>query len=96
MLIPRRTFRAFLRGRRSRSLYGMPFEQVLSRSVAAARAEMGVVDDAPATAKDVALYVVTAIAGYVLGSILFWTMLPLVPVGLFMNLLRARQQRATS
>ena len=92
-LIPRRTFRAFLRGRRARSLYGLPFETMLAQTVSEARTMMGVAEDVEATAGDVALYVATAIAGYVLGSLLFWTMVPLAPIGLLMNLVRARQKR---
>ncbi len=91
--MPRRSYRAFLRGRRSRTLYGLPFEKVLQQTVAEARDEMGVVDELRATSKDVALYLVTAIGGFLVGTILFWLMVPFIPVGLFMNVLRARQQR---
>jgi hypothetical protein len=93
-LMPRRTFRAFVRGRRSQSLYGLPFEQVLQQTVTETRAAMGVADDVRPTAKDVALYVATAIAGLALGTILFWSMVPFIPVGLFMNVVRNRQRRA--
>ncbi|KYF68640.1 hypothetical protein BE04_10770, partial [Sorangium cellulosum] len=37
---PRRTVRAFLRGRRSESLYGQPFEALLDRTVGDLRREM--------------------------------------------------------
>ena len=94
-LIPRRTFRAFVRGRRSRTLYGLPFEAVLGQSVAATRDRMLADGDVKPTGNDVARYVVTAIGGYVLGSVLFWMMVPFIPVGLFMNVLRARQRRVT-
>ncbi len=33
LAMPRRTWRAFLRGRRGRSLYGLPLEEVLDRSI---------------------------------------------------------------
>jgi len=39
---PRRTVRAFLRGRESRSLYDEPFEALLDATVAATRAQTGV------------------------------------------------------
>jgi hypothetical protein len=96
LVMPRRTFRAFLRGRRSRSLYGLPFETVMQRSVADARATMGVVDEPHATARDRAIYVATAAAGFVLGTVLFWMMVPFIPVGLFMNVLRSRARRAVT
>lgn len=80
---PRRTFRAFVRGRRSQSLYGQALDGVLSQTVAEVRAQTGV--DEPqqsASVRDVVLFVAAAAAGLVVGSLFAALTLPLVPVGL--------------
>lgn len=41
LFMPRRVLRAFVRGRRSRSLYGLPLEPLLETSVGVARQEVG-------------------------------------------------------
>jgi len=92
--LPRRTFRAFIRGRRSRSLYDLPIEDVLGRSVAKARADTGVAAQLHATARDVARFLLIAISGLVLGTVLFWTLvLPLVPVGIVLNFKKRSRAR---
>jgi hypothetical protein len=67
--IPRRTFRAFVRGRHATSLYGREFEPLLDRTVGEMRAECGLDRPAAARASDVALFAlawaVAAVSGLV-------------------------------
>jgi hypothetical protein len=78
---PRRTFRAFLRGRRSRSLYGEQLESLLDGSVAEARARMGCPGEPPpARASDVALFALTVLSGFVTGLPLLAVSIPAVPI----------------
>ena len=71
LVMPRRTFAAFVRGRRSRSLYGESLGAVLDLSVDAARAKLGVPDGAaPREAGDRAAFAAGAVAGAVLGALL--------------------------
>ncbi len=83
VLAPRRIFAAWVRGRRSRSLYGLPLEPLLESTVAEAREKMHVPERAPkATAGDVATFAVAATVGTIVALALFVTLLPLVPIGL--------------
>lgn len=71
LVMPRRTLAAFVRGRRSRSLYGESLDAVLALSVGAARSQLGVPDDArPRRASDYAAFAAAALAGTVLGAVL--------------------------
>lgn len=82
---PGRTFRAFVRGRRARSLYGEPLEALLESKVADVRARYGLRElDTPAapTLADYALFTLAVVGGAILGGALFGLLLPLVPVGL--------------
>jgi hypothetical protein len=92
-LSPGRIFRAWVRGRRSRSLYGEDLEPLLDGTVRDARATMRVpASDAaiePALA-DRALFVGAALVGTVIATALFAVVLPLVPVGLVSAALRRR------
>lgn len=86
---PRRSFAAFVRGRRHRTLYGEDYDALLDTTVADARAKYAPTDvDLRPRASDVALFALATFSGFVLGWLMFWVMLPLVPVGLFMNHLR--------
>lgn len=95
---PARVFAAFVRGRRSRTVYGEPFEPLLDETVGALRARHlgpGDGDARRATAGDVALFALATIAGMAVGLLTFALLLPLVPLGFFMNWLRKRTpQRA--
>jgi hypothetical protein len=83
VLAPRRIFAAWVRGRRSASLYGLPLEPLLESTVAEARAKMHVPERAPApTASDVATFALAATVGTVVALALFVTLLPLLPFGL--------------
>ncbi len=90
LVAPRRTFRAFLRGRRSRSLYGEELDPLLDGTVAAARARTGVDVERPEpTAADVALFAGGLAAGLVVGLALFALVLPIAPfAALALNLRR--------
>jgi hypothetical protein len=67
--MPRRTFRAFLRGRRTHTLYGRDLEAMLDRTVGDITAEIGTsrADVGPARAADVALFALAFAAGSVIG-----------------------------
>jgi hypothetical protein len=72
LLSPRRIFRAFLRGRRSRSLYGEELEAQLDRPVAEVRRERLGADETPpvaaATLGDVARFGALVTVGATLGT----------------------------
>lgn len=77
LTMPRRTFAAFVRGRRSRSLYGEQIEELLAMRVGDVRQKMGVPDvSSPPGGADRALFGAATVAGLVLGTLA----LPLVPV----------------
>ncbi|KYF58527.1 hypothetical protein BE08_42045 [Sorangium cellulosum] len=92
---PRRTVRAFLRGRRSESLYGRPFEALLDRTVGDLRREMRV--DAPPsgpTAGDVLWLALASLAGLVVGVVGFAFVLVVAPIGIVNLALRRRRHAA--
>lgn len=96
---PRRTFRAFVRGRREQTTYGHDVEEILELRVGEARARFAPLTGRPrpeATAADVALYVGAVLAGLAVGLVTMTLMLPLVPVGVVTNLLRRRANPASS
>jgi hypothetical protein len=81
---PRRTFRAFVRGRHARSLYGRDLDALLVRTVDEVRAEMGLAPGgAPArpTAGDVALHALATAAGLAVGLVMLPLGLALGPIG---------------
>lgn len=89
-LIPVRTFRAFVRGRHARSLYGAPLDELLDAKVSDVRARMGVAPSPSASAADVVLFVLASIAGLAVGLATLAIFLPLMPIGLVaLNLRRA-------
>lgn len=93
---PRRTFAAFVRGRRQDTLYGEDYEALLAMTVGAARTRFAPkADDAPARASDIALFVLAASVGFLVGTVAFWMFLPLVPVGLVTHHLRRRGHAAS-
>lgn len=70
LLWPRRTFAAFVRGRRSRSLYGEKIGELLDATVGEVRAKMAVPADPPrATAGDYAAFALAATFGGVMGGL---------------------------
>jgi len=85
-IAPRRTFRAFVRGRRTDSLYGKDLEAMLDRSVGEMRRETHV--DQPVAevrAADVAAFTAFSVVAVITGLISTAMAIPIVPVGLLMN-----------
>jgi len=83
LVAPRRVFRAFKRGRRSRTLYGEVFEPLLDRTVQEARARYVAPDEMrPTQAGDVLGFALGLVVGLVVGLLLAVVVIPLVPVGL--------------
>jgi hypothetical protein len=92
---PRRTYAAFVRGRRSRSLYGETFEPLLDATVGEMRAKY--VGKAEAgTATDALAFGIAAIAGTVVGLTEAALFVPLVPVGLVASWFRRRRATKAS
>ncbi len=82
-IAPSRVFKAWVRGRRSASFYGLPLDALLDSTVADARVRMHVpATESKATLGDVATFALAAIGGAVLATVLFAAFLPLVPFGL--------------
>lgn len=82
LLAPRRTLRAFIRGRHSRNLYRRRFDDaLLSQTVGDMRRELGLEGEARATAGDLALAVVAWVVGLTVGLTTFAITLPLAPIG---------------
>jgi hypothetical protein len=83
LVAPRRTWRAFLRGRHSRTLYDADVEQLLASPVGELRDRVGVDHPTPPTnASDVALFGLALAAGLVVGLLGLAITLVFVPVGL--------------
>jgi hypothetical protein len=88
---PKRVFRAFVRGRSSRSLYGLPLEGLLSRPVGEVKREVGLdIEPPPATLKDTALFALSAVAGLAVGLTFVPFMMALAPLAIGAGLLRRR------
>lgn len=97
--MPRRIFRAFVRGRHSRSLYGLPLEPLLEQSVAEVRDRMGLceADKAQATPGDVLWFGLAMLGGLVLAVVDLVVFVPILPVGFAaIALHRRREARAAS
>jgi len=88
---PRRTFRAFMRGRASRSLYGEVYEEVLAETVEEARAKR-VAESGPVTLGNLLRFVGLGLFGLAFGLVLLALFVPLVPLGI-VNVYRARRAK---
>ena len=93
---PRKVFAAYVRGRRSRSLYGEPFEPLLDQKVGEMRRRFVRANGAGATVRDAAAFALTAATGIVVGLMFAVLVLPLVPIGLVATWLRRRQALRTA
>jgi hypothetical protein len=91
---PVRTFRAFRRGRVSRSFYGETYERVLDEDVATARKAHVGEPRGSASVGEVAEFVGLVVLGTVLGLAFGAALLPFVPIGI-VNVLRKRRAKAT-
>jgi hypothetical protein len=81
---PKRTFRAFVRGRACKSLYGEDLERLLARTVGELRAELGLdaAEQRVPTLSDRLEFSVMAAAGVFAGTGLLGIALPLSSLGL--------------
>ncbi|WP_437755933.1 hypothetical protein [Sorangium sp. So ce1389] len=95
---PRRTVRAFLRGRRSESLYGRPFEALLDSTVGELRREMRVDSPSSSPAAIDALWLALAsLAGLAVAVIGLAAALVVAPIGIVnLALRRHRARRAAA
>lgn len=83
LVAPRRTLRAFLRGRHSRTLYGAELEGLLGKSVSELRAHTGVDDTTPRlNATNALLFLLALMAGLVVGLLGLAFVLLFLPLGL--------------
>ncbi len=83
LIAPRRTLRAFLRGRHSRTLYGDDLETLLESRVAELRERMGVDEPTPKLDWSSALlFALSLLAGLVIGLLGFAFTLLFLPLGL--------------
>lgn len=93
LIAPVRTFRAFVRGRHTDSLYGKDLEAMLESSVAEMRrATNADRQPAPATAADVVAFTGMGALALATGLIEIVFGLPVVPVGLLMNLFKPKSK----
>jgi hypothetical protein len=94
LVAPRRTLRAFLRGRHSRTLYGEDLEALLESRVAELRLRTGVDRvTPPLTFSSALLFGAALLAGLVVGLLGFAFMLFFLPLGLVTFALRRARQR---
>jgi hypothetical protein len=86
VVAPRRTYRAFVRGRACSSLYGEDLERLLRSTVGELRREVGLAaEPRSATASDLGRFVVFAQLGFAVGTGLLLLALPLSSLGLVMT-----------
>jgi hypothetical protein len=91
IVAPQRIWRAFMRGRRSRSLYGESMGELLGTTVGEARARYLPRDrEEGVTASDVAAFVAALGAGLTAMGVFTLVTVPLVPVGLLAVAMRRR------
>ncbi len=79
---PRRAFRAFVRGRRSHSLYGLELQELLGRQVGDVADELGVAEQPQAHWTDAPVFLVASLVGLVLGGAMFLVFVPILPFAL--------------
>ena len=91
LVAPRRTFRAFVRGRQTESLYGRSVDTMLDRTVAEMRRETRADEPiAPARAADYLIFAASAGAGLVVGGIFLAIGAVLAPFALAAGLVRGK------
>lgn len=89
---PKKTWRAFVAGRRSRAAYELDYERALELTVDEAKRTLNVTTDAKATPGDVPRFALAALGGLLVGLLLFVVLLS--PVTLVLWLRGRRLQRA--
>jgi len=93
--MPRKTFRAFVRGLRSRSLYGLELDPLLDERVKDVRARLTAdTTSLHPTAGDYAKFVLASVLGLAVGLAFLVIALPLMPVGFVALNLAARRRAA--
>lgn len=96
-IAPRRTFRAFLRGRRSRSFYRAAYEPLLASTVREARALAEVPVTAPQPRiSDAVLFGASLLDGLVGFASAATLLVPLAPFGILAGALAKRQVDASA
>jgi hypothetical protein len=94
LVAPRRTLRAFLRGRHSRTLYGEDLDALLDSKVAELRSRTGVDQPLPPlTLANALLFGAAELAGLAIGLLGFVFVLVFLPLGLLTFALRRARQR---
>lgn len=95
LYMPRRVFRAFVRGRRSSSLYGLSLDELLDSSVSDVRARLGVPEGEPDTRPgDYPMFALAVLAGLVTGVASLAVFLPLLPIAyIVLGLQRRKSQQ---
>lgn len=82
LVAPRRTLRAFVRGRHSHNLYRRRYDDaLLARTVGEMRRELGLDGAARASVGDLLLAAIAWVVGITVGLLLFAVTLPLAPIG---------------
>lgn len=90
LVSPRRIVRAFARGLASRSLYGLPLEELLELPVGQARGRFIAAEPTPMPRAGWLWLALAGLSGFVLGSLLLVLTLPLLPFGLVTNALHRK------
>lgn len=97
LVAPRRTFQAFQRGRRSRTLYDEDLERLLDSRVGDIRSSVGLDGPTPAArASDLVTFGLALLSGLVVGLLGLALMLLFVPLGLATFALRRAKARRDS
>lgn len=73
--MPRRTWRAFVAGRRSRAAYWLDYEKALDLEVDEAKRELNVTTSAEARWSDAPLFALSALGGWLVGNLLLLALL---------------------
>lgn len=92
---PRRTFRAFVRGRRGKNLYRTTYDEaLLARTVGEVRRDLGLASEpGAARVSDVLAYVGFVAIGLVVGLSLLALLTPLAPIGWVALQIAARKRK---
>ena len=97
LIAPRRTFRAFVRGRRGRSFYGERYEDLMPLTVGEARERLGTSQPpSPGRAADFGLFALSAAGGMVAGALSLLIFIPLMPLGILAGVLAKRRAARTA
>lgn len=93
LVAPRRTFRAFVRGRRNRTLYGEPFEPLLEMTVREAREKyLGQASESGGGIAAAPRFGLAVVAGLAVSLAMLAIVVPLVPFGLVATSMIRRQR----